>query len=229
MLNLASEETYKNGEIIFKEGTPGTWVYYIISGAIEISRTVNGKRIVFEILHEGELFGEFGFLGGIKRTGTARARGETTVGIIEREYLDQEYNKLTSEFRAILVAMVKRFEKLLNRASGFSERKEKRALKTLALTFKTPKSFLKAYTNNLGTEGLFIKTGNPLKKGEKFLLKLQLPFIPLPIKIKCDVVWTRKIQAGTGKQPSGMGVKFTQMNKRDKKLLKEYLKAYVDG
>lgn len=229
MFHLASEETYQNEEIIFKEGTPGTWVYFIISGAVEISRMVNGKKIVFEVLNEGELFGEFGFLGGIKRTGTARSMGETTVGIIEREYLDQEYNKLTSEFRSILVAMVKRFEKLLDRASGFSERKEKRVLKTLALTFKTPKSFLKAYTSNLDTEGLFIKTGNPLKEGDPFLLKLQLPGIPMPIKIKCDVVWTRKFQAGTDKRPSGMGVKFTQMTKKDKKFLEEYLQAYADG
>ena len=182
MFNLASEETYQNGEIIFKEGTPGSWVYYIITGAVEISRTVNGKKIVFEVLHEGELFGECGFLGGIKRTGTAMTLREVTVGIIEREYLDQEYNKLTSEFRVILVAMVKKFEKLLNRASGFSKRKEKRVLKTLALTFKTPQSFLKAYTSNLGTEAFSSKPEARSGKGASFCSNCNSRAFQCPLK-----------------------------------------------
>lgn len=229
MYNLASEETYQDGEIIFKEGSPGTWVYYIISGSVEVSRTVGGKKHVFEILHEGELFGEFGFLGGIKRTGTVQAIGETTVGIIDREALDKEYNKLSGEFRAILVAMVKRFEKIIDRASGFSSRKEGLAQKTLSLEFKTPQSFIKTYTSNLAMGGIFIRTDDPLREGEGFLLNLQLPGISIPIKIQCKVVWTRTSAEKTDKRPAGMGVKFSEMNKQDKKFLDKYVKSMVSG
>lgn len=229
MFNLASEETYQDGEIIFKEGSPGTWVYYIISGSVEVSRTVGGKKHVFEILPTGELFGEFGFLGGIKRTGTVQAIGETTVGIIDREALDNEYNKLSSEFRAILVAMVKRFEKIIDRASGFTSRKEGRVPKTLSLEFKTPQSFIKAYTSNLATGGFFIRTDNPLKEGEEFLLNLQLPGVSLPIKIQCEVVWTRTSAEKADKKPKGMGIKFGEMTGKDKQILDKYIKAIVSG
>lgn len=224
MFTLASEEVYQDGKVIFKEGSSGTWVYYVVSGAVEISRTIGGKKHVFEILREGEIFGEFGFLGGIKRTGTARAMGTTTVGLIDREVLDNEYNKLSKEFRAILVSMVKRFEKTLNRASGFTSRKKQRAAKHLALEFKTPRSFIQAYAKNLGTGGIFIRTRHPLQEGNRFLLDLKLPGISHTFKIKCEVVWTRKSNEDAHGRPAGMGTKFYEMTQRDKKLLEGYIK-----
>ena len=38
--NIALEETYEDGEIIFKEGNSGDWVYVVLSGAIEFSKVV---------------------------------------------------------------------------------------------------------------------------------------------------------------------------------------------
>ena len=93
MYNIASEETYKDDQIILKEGSPGDWVYVVLSGSVEISKTVGARKYVIEVLKPNEIFGELGFLGGIKRTATARALGETTLGIIDRTSLDQEFNK----------------------------------------------------------------------------------------------------------------------------------------
>jgi CRP/FNR family cyclic AMP-dependent transcriptional regulator len=115
MFTFASEETYENGQVIIKEGTPGNWVYYIISGAVEISRAVGGKKFVLDKLEAGEIFGEIGFIGGLKRTATATAIGPTTIGLIDRDTLDVEFNKIPSDFRMILVAMARRFEKLVAR------------------------------------------------------------------------------------------------------------------
>ncbi len=115
MFTLASEETYEDGQIIFREGSSGNWVYTIVSGAVEISKTVGGKKSVVEVLQEGEIFGELGFLEGIKRTATATAVGKTTIGLIDRQYLDAEYNRLSSDFRAIVKAIVLRSKKLLEK------------------------------------------------------------------------------------------------------------------
>jgi CRP/FNR family cyclic AMP-dependent transcriptional regulator len=224
MFNVASEETYQDGQIIIKEGTGGDWVYVILSGSVEISKTVGGKEFVIELLQPNEVFGELGFLGGVKRTATARAVGETTVGVIDREFLDREFNKLPSEFRSILVTLVQRFKKLIDRSSGFSLRRETRVLKTLSLNYKDKKSFVNAYTGDLSSGGLFIKTKNPLKQAEHFLLKLQLPGLSEPMRIKCDVAWSRKQEEKTEGSPDGMGVKFIEMTKEDKEMLKQYLK-----
>jgi CRP/FNR family cyclic AMP-dependent transcriptional regulator len=224
MFNIASEETYQDGQIIIKEGTTGDWVYVVMSGTVEISKTVGGKKFVIESLQPNEIFGELGFLGGVTRTATARAVGETTVGVIDRAFLDREFNKLPSDFRTILTTVVQRFKKMIERTSELSSRKEIRVLKTLSLKYKDKNSFVNAYTGNLSSGGLFIKTKNPLEQGEQFLLKLQLPGLSDPMKIKCEVAWSRKEEEKTDDSPAGMGVAFIEMTNNDNQMLKEYLK-----
>ena len=227
MHNIASEETYQDGQIIIEEGSSGDWVYVVVSGAVEISKMIGGKKYVIEQLEPGEIIGELGFLGNITRTATARAVGETTVGIIDREFLDQEFNKLSSDFRHILTTVVGRFTKMLSRTSAFSSRKEIRVLDTLALRYKDKDAFVKAFTGNVSSGGLFIKTENPLEKGKEFLLKLQLPGLTDPMLIKCEVAWAKKDAEKEGDSPAGMGIKFIEISKKDHQTLKQYLKDKI--
>ena len=220
---LASEETYANGQVIFKEGSPGDWVYVILSGEVEISKVIEGRSVVIEVLKAGEVFGELGFLGGINRTAAARAVGDTALGIIDRSFLDAEFNKLSGDFWSILVAVVMRFKKMIDRISECSYRKESRIQKTLSIAYRDRQSFVKAYTGNISSGGLFIKAENPPNKGERFLLKLQLPEIAEPLKIQCEVAWVRKQGEQADGGPSGMGVRFVEMSKKDEQIFRQYL------
>jgi uncharacterized protein (TIGR02266 family) len=222
MLDVVSEETYQDGEIIIEEGTSGDWVYIVQEGRVEISKMIGGKKFVMTTLGPGEVFGELSFLGGVERTATVRAIGATSVGVIDRNFLDQEFNKLSSEFRTILVAVVKRFKQMADRTAGFSSRQETRTQKTLSVSYEDKESFVDAYTENLSDGGLFVSTRNPLKQGEQFLLTLQLPDFPDPMKIKCEVVWARAEGEETD-SPNGMGVKFIEITQEDKETLKQYL------
>jgi CRP/FNR family transcriptional regulator, cyclic AMP receptor protein len=223
MFTFASEETYEDGHVIIKEGTSGDWLYVVLSGAVEISKMINGKKFVIEVLKEGELFGEVGFLGGKKRTATATAIGQTTLGIVDRTALDVEFNELSSDLRNILMAMAKRFEKMVNRVIDFSSRSEVRVKKTLSLTYKDDMAFVRAYMGNISSGGLFIKTDKPLPQGEQFFLRLQLPDLPDPLRLSCEVVWARGAAEATSKEPAGMGVKFLEMTQKDGDMLKQYL------
>ena len=102
MLPVATYETYQDGQIIFEEGSHGDWIYIIESGAVELSKSVAGRKAVFAVLQPGDVFGEMAFLARIPRTATARAVGETIVGLIDRAFLDTEYNKLSQHFQVIL-------------------------------------------------------------------------------------------------------------------------------
>ena len=221
MSHIASEETYQDGEIIIEEGTSGDVVYTVRSGTVEISKTIRGQKFILTMLEPGAVFGELGFLGGITRTATARAIGETSIGIIDRAFLDEEFNKLSSDFRTILLAVVKRYKQMVDRTVEFSSRKESRAQKVLSLSYKDRKSFVDSYTQNVGNGGLFIGTENPPEKGEQFLLKLELPGLSDPMKIKCEVVWVRKQEEETD-HPNGMGVRFIEITKADDQTLKQY-------
>ncbi|MEJ2723742.1 MAG: TIGR02266 family protein [Deltaproteobacteria bacterium] len=223
MYNLASEETYEDGQVIIKEGSSGDWIYVILSGGVEISKTIGGNKFVIERLEPGDTFGEIGFVGSVKRTATAVAVGKTTLGVIDREFLLAEFNKLSSDFRAIIVSMAKKFEKMVSRITEFSTRQTNRVQKSLSLTYKDDRAFIKAYTGNVSSGGLFIRTENPLPQGEQFFLKLQLPDVSDPLKINCEVVWSRKKSEGTQERPPGMGVKFLEMSRQDSEILKKYL------
>ena len=123
MFYIASEETYQDGQIIFEEGSSGDWIYVILSGGVEISKNVGGKKVVVKRLLPEEVFGELSFLGNVERTATARAMGETVIGVVDREFIGQEYNKLSPEFRAILEAVVKRLRETVDLACRLSTRK----------------------------------------------------------------------------------------------------------
>jgi len=223
MYHIASEETFEDGQVIFREGAPGDWIYTILSGSVEIFKNVDEKHIVIEILGEGEVFGELGFLGRIKRTAGARAIGPTTLGVIDRAFLDHEFNKLASEFRYILTAVVERFKKMLDRACDFQERRDARVQKAIALSFKDRQTFVKAYTENISPGGIFVRTRKPLNSGERFLLKLQLPDLSETLKIQCEVAWSRTTAGESRGEAAGMGLKFLEMSAENRQALNAYV------
>jgi|GEM_PF-141159 len=227
---VAEEQAVHDGQLIFREGSSGDWVYVVLSGAVEISKTIGGKKYIVGILQPGEVFGELGFIGKIKRTATARAVGETKLGIVDRQFLEEEYNRISSEFRTILEMVILRFTQLLDRASDFTKRAHPRVDKVLSVSFKDRRSLVKAYTANVGLGGLFLKTETPLEMGREFMLKLHLPGTKAPLPIKSQVVWVRKPEQAQPNRPSGMGVKFCEISKSDYQTLKQFLATAIpDG
>ncbi|HOF06331.1 MAG TPA: cyclic nucleotide-binding domain-containing protein [Syntrophales bacterium] len=102
MFQVASYETYEDGQVIFTEGTYGDWIYIIDEGAVEISKEIDGRKVVVGILKEGEILGELAYIAKIPRTASAVAVGRTVIGIIDRNFFDQEFNKLSGDFQKMI-------------------------------------------------------------------------------------------------------------------------------
>ena len=111
MFQIAAYEKYSDGQVIFKEGTHGDWLYIVEDGAVEISRIVNNNKISITTFKEGEIFGEVAYIAKVERSATATAVGDTTVGIIDREFFDKEFNKLSGNFQLILRTLALRLKK----------------------------------------------------------------------------------------------------------------------
>jgi len=222
MFEIATEETYQDGQIIFEEGSSGDWIYVIQTGKVEISKKVGGQKVVIEVLPTGEIFGELGFISKAIRSATARAVGETVIGIIDRGYLDQEFNKLSSGFQQILRSIATRLKKASEHADP--GREDPRIPKLLSMTFKTKESLVKAYSENASGGGIFIKTPKPLPEGERLSIKLQLPDHPDPIKIEGEVAWIQSDKDADATHPAGIGIKFIQISGADQQKIKECLK-----
>jgi len=108
MFQIAKYQTYNDQQVIFKEGTFGDWMYVVEEGKVEISRTAEGKKIPITTLKAGEIFGEVAYISKGPRSATATALGKTTVGMIDRNFFDQEFNALSSDFQMILKTLAER-------------------------------------------------------------------------------------------------------------------------
>ena len=73
------------GETIFAKGDPGSGLMGVLSGSVKISvPSADGRDIVINIIHAGEIFGEIALLDGRPRTADATAMTDCELIVIER-------------------------------------------------------------------------------------------------------------------------------------------------
>ena len=73
------------GTTIFAKGDPGTGLMGVLAGTVKVSvASADGKDIVLNLFHEGEVFGEIALLDGRPRTADATAMSECELVVIER-------------------------------------------------------------------------------------------------------------------------------------------------
>jgi signal transduction histidine kinase len=82
---VAQEQQFKAGDVIFREGDPGTGIYIVKEGAVEISSVIGGVRRVFAVIQPGDFFGEMAVIDYKPRSGSATVRVDTTVYFISRD------------------------------------------------------------------------------------------------------------------------------------------------
>jgi CRP-like cAMP-binding protein len=93
--SVSAEQSFRKHEIIFNENTPGTELYIVTSGSIEIfittavigaSETVEAH--VLTVLRRGQSFGEVALVDeGLRSAGARAAERDTELIIIPRERL----------------------------------------------------------------------------------------------------------------------------------------------
>jgi len=60
-------ERFKKDEVLFNDGSPSTFVYFVVEGQIET--TINNQK---RVLHNNEYFGELSIINNTKRVGNAK-------------------------------------------------------------------------------------------------------------------------------------------------------------
>ncbi|MFO8165881.1 MAG: TIGR02266 family protein [Thermodesulfobacteriota bacterium] len=223
MFLTIGKETYKAGDVIFEEGSHGVAVYIVYSGKVEISKIIQGRRIAVEILGPGDIFGEMGFIDHAPRLATATALEDTVLDLVDKDYLDDEFNRIASDFREIITTIVRRLRKTTEHLVSLPRRKGERVSARISISFKNAGAFYEAYTANIAEGGLFIRTTKNLPIDSLLELEFTLPGTNRALNIKGKVVWARPQNMSTEKSPPGMGIQFIDMNPDDTKLLKNYI------
>ena len=226
MFLTSGQETYRAGEVIYKEGSHGRTVYIVSSGRVEISKMAKGKKASIETLGPGAIFGMMALIDPSPRSATVIALEDTVVDLVDKEFLDREFNHLTSDFRQLLVTLVRRLKKTTDDFVDASSRLETKVSGTVRISFKKESDFFKAYIANLAKGGLFVKTMKILPVDTFLNVEFSLPNRNQMIHTTGKVVWTRSKDKSSEKMPPGMGIQFVDIDPEYERLLKNYMAAF---
>jgi CRP/FNR family transcriptional regulator, cyclic AMP receptor protein len=90
LASYAAMRSFERGETVFVKNDPGNSLYAVCSGTVKISApSAEGKDAVFNMIGEGEIFGEIALLDGRPRTADAIAATDCALMVIERrDFID---------------------------------------------------------------------------------------------------------------------------------------------
>jgi NADH dehydrogenase len=88
-------EYFEPGQVIFREGDRGEWLYVVTEGEVEVLKTVpgHGEQPVRR-LGVGECFGEIALVSDMARSATVRAVSATNVLAVDREAFQAMFSSL---------------------------------------------------------------------------------------------------------------------------------------
>jgi uncharacterized protein (TIGR02266 family) len=106
----------------------------------------------------------------------------------------------------------------MGHADEGSRRNASRAGVVLQLQYRNAGHLLVSYCTNLSRGGLFVPSREPLSKGSRITLSLDVPGQSQPARLEAQVRWVRQRDAPEG--PAGMGLAFENVD--------EVLGAHID-
>lgn len=84
MIGGALGKTYRDGEVIVRQGETGECMYVIQKGQVEVLHEAAGGQQLLATLGEGEFFGEMAIFDRSLRSATVRASGEVRVLTVDK-------------------------------------------------------------------------------------------------------------------------------------------------
>ena len=134
-----SEQVYSKGEVIFREGSYPSGIFYIISGKAKKYKVAKegGEQIIY-VANTGELLGYHAILEGDRYPDSAAALEESRVAFIPREDFFEALEQSNVLSRRLLKTLSHEFAVLANSLTLFTQRsvRERLALQLVVLREK---------------------------------------------------------------------------------------------
>ena len=86
LLSMSKIRRYTPGEVIFKQGSSDTWLYFLIYGKVKL---VKDLKPVTLLQNRGEVFGEMGAIDCAPRSASAVAEVDTVCLATDIYYIEQ--------------------------------------------------------------------------------------------------------------------------------------------
>ena len=104
------------------------------------------------------------------------------------------------------------------------QRAEPRADVDLKVQYRTAQEFTAAYAKNISGGGIFIRTQRPLPLNQNVRVRFSLPGIAHRFVSSGIVVWSSPLSSRS-LLPSGMGIRFVELDPDSRRLIAEYVKV----
>jgi len=111
---------FKSGEVIFREGDPGSEMFIVQSGAVEIYRNHASQVQILAVMEKGDFFGEMSVLEGTPRTACARAAEDSEV----IEITSAIFDRMIRGNIEIAVRMLRKLSSRLQESQGKADTPE---------------------------------------------------------------------------------------------------------
>ncbi len=141
----STEDIYKKGEAIFKEGANPSGIFFIKSGKIKKYKVDNlGKEKIFYVANTGELIGYHAILASERYPDTATALEESLIAFIPKEDFLEVLRQSTVLSGRLLKTLSHEFAVLANNISVFAQRtvRERLAIALIVLREKFKKDVI---------------------------------------------------------------------------------------
>ncbi|MBF0561939.1 MAG: cyclic nucleotide-binding domain-containing protein [Alphaproteobacteria bacterium] len=111
---MASEKSdrvvCKAGQRIFHEGEAGDRAYLVVSGQLEVSKSMDGgETTVLALIGRGEIVGEMALINNAPRTATVRATTDSELLIVSPE----SFQRKLSAMEPVTQHLIKKFVNII--------------------------------------------------------------------------------------------------------------------
>ncbi len=114
--------THVAGDLIIRENTPGDSAYIIIKGKVEVSKVIDGQRVVLDTLGPGSIFGEMSLIDGRPRSATVSAVEPTTLSVVDSKRFQLILDAIPREVRPLFASLSERLRNTNKLVSVLNQR-----------------------------------------------------------------------------------------------------------
>lgn len=122
MSGQSKTSKFEPGAAILRENTPGDSAYIILSGQVEISKVIEGQRVVLDKMGPGNIFGEMSLLDGRPRSATVTAIEPTRLSVVNNSRFQAILNAIPKEVRPLFSSLSDRLRHTSRLVSVLSQR-----------------------------------------------------------------------------------------------------------
>jgi len=100
-----ANNVYESGQVIIRENSPGDCAYIILKGKVEITKIIDGQKVVLDTMGPGSIFGEMSLLDGRPRSATVCAVAPTVLSIVDNRRFQAILNSIPREVRPLFASL----------------------------------------------------------------------------------------------------------------------------